>query len=61
MQLFSMQIKHKSQLRKNNDIRSVIAEHELQHNHAIGWENVKVIDRERYLEKKLVSEMIYNT
>ncbi|KYM80408.1 hypothetical protein ALC53_09147 [Atta colombica] len=36
--------KHKSQLRKNN---------------GIDWENVKVIDRERYLGNRLVSEMIH--
>jgi len=47
---------HKNQIRRTNNV-SVITEHKLSKNHEFDWENVKIIDRERYLDKRSISEM----
>jgi len=40
-------------------LQSVITEHRLQFNHDVDWEDVKILDSERFLGKRLVSEMMF--
>ena len=48
---------HQNQIRQTNNV-SVITEHRLiSKNHKFDWENVKVINKERYLSKRSISEM----
>ena len=35
-----------------------ITDHKLSFNHDFNWENIKILDRERYLGRRLVSEML---
>ncbi|EZA55146.1 hypothetical protein X777_05276, partial [Ooceraea biroi] len=49
---------HKNHIRRNTDTHSVITEHRLTLNHEFDWENVRILD-ERFLAKRLISEMIY--
>jgi len=48
---------HHNHISMNTTIQSVITEHRLQFNHDIDWEDVKILDSERFLGKRLVSEM----
>jgi len=43
----------------NTTTQSVITEHRLQFNHDFDWEDVKILDSERFLGKLLVSEMMF--
>jgi len=38
---------------------SVITEHRLRYQHEFDWENVKILDNERFLGKRLISEMLH--
>jgi len=42
-----------------NTTQSVIAEHRLQFNDEFDWEDVKILDSERFLGKRLISEMMF--
>jgi len=37
---------------------SVISEHRLQSEHDFDWSNTKILDNERYIGKRLMSEML---
>jgi len=40
-------------------IHSVIMKHRFNFSHEFNWENVEILDKERFLTKCLISEMIY--
>jgi hypothetical protein len=50
---------HRNHIRRNTTNLSVITEHRLDFNHDFDWENVEILDKERFLSKRLVSEMLY--
>jgi len=50
---------HRNHINKNTITQSVITEHRLQFNHDVDWKNVKILDSERFLGKRLVSEMMF--
>jgi len=49
---------HKNDINKKTDNHSVITEHRIDKNHEFDWDNPKILDREKYYYKRLVSEMI---
>ena len=48
---------HKKHINKNSTQKSVITDHRL-NNHEFDWDNVKILDEEPILRKRLLSEMI---
>ena len=49
---------HKNDINKKSRNLSVISEHRLQFEHDFDWTNIKILDNERYIGKRLVSEML---
>ncbi|KYN09399.1 hypothetical protein ALC57_18504 [Trachymyrmex cornetzi] len=50
---------HRNHINWNTTQRSVITEHRISHQHEFDWENIKILDKERVLNKRLISEMIH--
>ncbi|KYN09517.1 hypothetical protein ALC57_18364 [Trachymyrmex cornetzi] len=50
---------HKNDIRKSNGNLSVLSEHRLELNHEFDWDDVKVVDSERWLYKRRISEMLH--
>ena len=50
---------HRSHIHRNTTTQSVITEHRLNSDHEFDWENVEILDKERYLSRRLVSEMTH--
>ena len=50
---------HRNNINKKISNPSVITEHRLEYAHNFNWENVNILDKERYFGKKLVSEMLH--
>jgi len=50
---------HKNDINKKNGNLSEISEHRLQSEHDFDWSNIKILDNERYIGKRLVSEMLH--
>ena len=42
-----------------NTKKPSITEHGINHNHDFDWSNVKILDTESYIQKRLISEMLY--
>jgi len=40
-------------------IHSIITEQRLKYSHKFDWENIGILDKERYLTKRLISEMFH--
>jgi len=53
--------KHKNHIRRKTDTEwhSVITKHRLNCNHDFDWENVTILDKEKFLMKRLISEMLH--
>jgi len=49
---------HKKDINKTTPNHSVIINHRLQFNHDFDWDNPKILDKEKYYYKRLISEMI---
>jgi hypothetical protein len=49
---------HRNHINRNTDNQSVITEHRISLNHEFDWENVQILDNERFLWKRLISEML---
>jgi len=47
---------HRNHINRNTIAQSVITDR-LRHDHEFDWTNVKILDIERYLNKRLTSEM----
>jgi len=52
---------HKNHIRRATTTYSVITDHRLNDNHEFDWDNVEILDNERYLSKRLISEMLHIT
>jgi len=50
---------HRNHINRNTNTHSVITEHRTKFSHEFNWDNVEILDRERFLSKRLISEMIY--
>jgi len=50
---------HRNHINRNTTTQSVITEHRINFLHEFNWDNVEILDRERFLSKRLISEMIY--
>jgi len=50
---------HRNHIYRNTTTHWVITEHRLNFSHDFDWNNVEILDKERYLTKRLISEMIY--
>jgi len=50
---------HRNHISRNITTQSVIIEHRLQFNHDFDWEDVEILDSERFLGKCLVSKMMF--
>jgi len=49
---------HKNDINKNSGNLSVISEYRLQSEHDFDWNNTKILYNERYIGKRLVSEIL---
>jgi len=58
-QLKTRILEHHYHISRNTIIQPVITEHRLQFNHDFDWEDIKILDSERLLGKRLVSEMMF--
>ncbi|XP_018375985.1 PREDICTED: uncharacterized protein LOC108769469 [Trachymyrmex cornetzi] len=50
---------HRNDIRKNINNHSVITEHRLNYNHDFDWDNIEIMDNERFLFKRRISEMVH--
>ncbi|KYN22199.1 hypothetical protein ALC57_05409, partial [Trachymyrmex cornetzi] len=50
---------HRNHINSNTSNQSVITDHRLEYNHEFDWEGVRILDRERFLNKRLNSEMLH--
>ena len=50
---------HRNHINWNTSIHSVITEHRLECNHEFDWENIEISDNERFLGRRLISEMLH--
>jgi len=50
---------HKNHIHRNTTTHSVITEHRLNFSHEFDWNNVEILDQERFLTRRLISEMIH--
>ena len=50
---------HRNDIRKSTGNPSVISEHRMLHSHDFNWDNVEILDNEMYLNKRLISEMLF--
>jgi len=53
--------KHKNHIRRATTTHSVITDHRFNDNHEFDWDIVEILDNERYLSKRLISEMLHIT
>jgi hypothetical protein len=58
-QLLTRVKEHNSHIRRNGGGHSVLTDHRLEHNHDFNWKDVKILDQEPSLNKRLISEMIF--
>lgn len=45
--------------RRNANTQSIITNHRVNFNHEFNWENVQILDQELFLNKRLISEMLF--
>ncbi|XP_071638462.1 uncharacterized protein [Temnothorax longispinosus] len=50
---------HRSHINRNSSSHSVITDHRIHNDHEFDWDNVKILDRERYYHKRLISEVLH--
>jgi len=50
---------HFNHIRRNTNTHSVITQYRIEEAHEFDWENVRDLDRERFLSKRLISEMMH--
>lgn len=51
--------KHRNQINRNSNVLSVFTEHRLKTGHDFSWNDVKVLDKENFFTKRLISEMLH--
>jgi len=53
-------LEHKLDINKNTgNSPTVITNHRIQYNHNFDWNNVKILDKELFYKKRLISEMVH--
>jgi len=50
---------HRSNINWKSTKPSIIIKHRLSHRHEFDWEDVEILNSERFLGKSLISEMLY--
>ena len=50
---------YKNHINRSASTYSVITNHRLHHSYKFDWENIKVLDNERFLNKRLISEILH--
>jgi len=50
---------HKNHINRNTTVHSVITDHRISLSHEFDWDNAEILDRERYVTKRLISEMLH--
>ncbi|KYN18632.1 hypothetical protein ALC57_09050 [Trachymyrmex cornetzi] len=50
---------HQQDTKNKKHCSSVLAEHQMNNGHNFNWDDIKIMDREQYLFKRLTSEMIF--
>ncbi|KAM0724705.1 hypothetical protein ACS0PU_009089 [Formica fusca] len=50
---------HRNHIRRNSTVSSVITDHRLEFDHDFDWDHVRILDSEKYLNKRLISEMLF--
>jgi len=50
---------HRNHINRNTTTQFVITEHRLQFGHDFDWEDVKILDSERFLGKRLIRDDVY--
>jgi len=53
--------KYKNHVRRTFTTRSVITDHRYNDNHEFDWDNVEILDKERYLSTRLIYEILHIT
>jgi len=57
-QLKTRIVEHRNHKKRNTSTHSVITDHRIISDHEFDWDNVEIMDVERNLNKRLISEMI---
>ncbi|KYN27889.1 hypothetical protein ALC57_02707, partial [Trachymyrmex cornetzi] len=52
-------MEHRNDIRKNSNNHSVSTEHRLNCNNNFDWDNIEIMDNERFLYKRRIAEMVY--
>lgn len=50
---------HRNHINRNTTNQSVITDHRLNFDHEFEWDDIEILDREPFLKKRLLSEMMY--
>jgi len=50
---------HKNQINRKTNNLTVITEHKLNNGHEFKWDDIRIIDREKYLDKRSISKMLH--
>jgi len=50
---------HKNHIRKNTNTESVNIKCRIKFNHKFDWDKVIILDKKRFLNKRLISEMLH--
>jgi len=57
-QLNTRIVEHRNHIKRNTFTHSMITDHRIISDHVFDWDNVEILDVERNLNKRLISEMI---
>jgi len=57
-QLKTRIVEHRNHIKRNTSTHSVITDHRIISEHDFDWDNVEILNAERNLNKRLISEMI---
>ncbi|KAM0729416.1 hypothetical protein ACS0PU_004770 [Formica fusca] len=50
---------HRNHINRNTTVHSVVTDHRINFNHNFNWEEVEILDSEPFLQKRLLSKMIF--
>jgi len=51
--------KHRQDIQKKSGNFSVVTEHKIDYNHEFDWDNIEILDTERFYNKRLISENLH--
>jgi len=57
-QLKTRMTEHRNHIKRNINTPSVITEHRLEYGHDFDWDGVKIMDKELFWNKRIISEML---